>query len=297
MNTLSVTVNLAGFRVKLMPANPERFPRFSVFHAGLLTRGQEDFMLEIRESQNFTGSKNSGMPFRELWTSRIEPPGVFLNGMYPDNRTCKWDMNLDFNNNSGILTTYPPFHIQDPLQYPVDALLIYYLSLFRDALVLHASAVSFGPAGLAFTGSSGAGKSTIARFCQMAGASILHDDRIVLRLSDDKIMAYRMPVYPGNMPRSMELSTVYFINKSKSIYEIPQPKQSAFEKLACHMVQHPFHPTLIQRQIRNLEGIINNLQAFDLGVPFDPEIGCFLAERFKTEGVPGGSYADSINPE
>ena len=56
-----------------------------------------------------------------------------------------------------------------------------WLAIRRAGLVVHASAVSMNGAGLAFVGPSGAGKTTMARWCQArAGAVVLNDERIIL---------------------------------------------------------------------------------------------------------------------
>jgi len=280
-----------------VPEDGTRFPALSVQHAGLLSKGPEDFRLNVVQKHNTCQIHQRYRPDLLSWRSTVDLPMVCISGYYNQNRNFRWEMKLDLTKNTGTLADFSPLPDKDPLQYPVDALLIYYLSLFRDALILHASAVSFGERGLAFTGCSGAGKSTIARFCQLAGARILHDDRILLRLIEDRIIAYRMPVYPGSLPLSMPLNSIYFINKSVSTYEIPQPLQSSFEKLACHIVQHPFHPDIIHRQIRNLEAIVRKVQTFDLGFPFNPEIGFFLAERSKACSPIIGNNPDQGRPQ
>jgi hypothetical protein len=54
----------------------------------------------------------------------------------------------------------------------------------RGHLVLHASAVRVGKAIIAFTGSSGAGKTTTARALVEAGASPVSEDKLVLKLDE-----------------------------------------------------------------------------------------------------------------
>jgi hypothetical protein len=286
MNSSSVILNLAGFKIKLASDQGTGFPCLSVRHAGLVNGGPEDFELQILKSSHTPILPAQSKHWQVPWSVHFNPPQVDLQGTYPGFGKSSWEMHLNFEEESGTLITHTSGQRIDPLQYPVDALLIYYLSLFSEALVIHASAVSFGTTGLAFLGRSGAGKSTIARFCQLAGARILHDDRIVLRCADDMLMAHRMPVYPGSMPLSMELNMLFFITKSVITYEIPQPAQTAFEKLACHTVQHPFDAEIIRRQISNLEKIARKVPSFILGFPLDPEIGHYLSERSRAGDRP-----------
>lgn len=52
-------------------------------------------------------------------------------------------------------------------------------------LVLHASAVAMGTAGLLITGASGSGKSTLALQLMALGASLVADDRVEVRSGPD----------------------------------------------------------------------------------------------------------------
>ncbi len=60
-------------------------------------------------------------------------------------------------------------------------------------LVLHAAGVLSSQQGLIFTGPSGAGKSTLAQRFADQGASVLSDERIILRIDGERIVAYGTP--------------------------------------------------------------------------------------------------------
>lgn len=69
-----------------------------------------------------------------------------------------------------------------PLPYLLQAVIPKILSL-RGHLVIHASAVELGDSAVAFTGLSGAGKTTTARSLARHGGRILCEDKLFLRVS------------------------------------------------------------------------------------------------------------------
>ncbi|MCD4768621.1 MAG: hypothetical protein K8R35_00440, partial [Bacteroidales bacterium] len=77
----------------------------------------------------------------------------------------------------------------DPMRYPLDGLIIYYITALNGDIFIHGSGVEYNGKGSVFTGASGRGKSTIAKIYREAGARIIHDDRLVIRKIND---VYRM---------------------------------------------------------------------------------------------------------
>ncbi len=69
----------------------------------------------------------------------------------------------------------------DPLEYPLDGLILYYLTVINGDIMIHASGVNNAGHGYIFSGVSGKGKSTMARIWENSGARVIHDDRLILR--------------------------------------------------------------------------------------------------------------------
>jgi len=69
-----------------------------------------------------------------------------------------------------------------PLAYPLDELIFLHRIVRDGGLMLHACGILRGGHALLFSGPSGAGKTTLSRLMSRhAGASVLSDDRVVLR--------------------------------------------------------------------------------------------------------------------
>lgn len=68
-----------------------------------------------------------------------------------------------------------------PLYYPHDRIVIMGRLAGAGAGLLHAAAVEDAGRGLVFAGRSGSGKTTLARLWRRAGATLLNDERVILR--------------------------------------------------------------------------------------------------------------------
>ena len=82
-----------------------------------------------------------------------------------------------------------------PLEYPLDELLMIHRLACGEGAEIHACGlVTADGQGRLFVGHSGAGKSTTSRlWLEQAGAKVLSDDRIVLRLRHGKPLMYGTP--------------------------------------------------------------------------------------------------------
>jgi hypothetical protein len=85
--------------------------------------------------------------------------------------------------------------VADPLEYPLDELLITHRLTLENGIELHGCGI-VGPNGASnlFIGHSGAGKSTTSRlWAARDGVEILSDDRIILRELERQVFMYGTP--------------------------------------------------------------------------------------------------------
>jgi len=83
----------------------------------------------------------------------------------------------------------------DPLPWPLDGLLLYFLFSRAGDIMIHGSGVVAGGRGWLFSGRSGRGKTTLARIFDGAGDRVIHDDRLVLRREGTGWVMHNTPVY------------------------------------------------------------------------------------------------------
>jgi hypothetical protein len=99
---------------------------------------------------------------------------------------------------SGQVFLHRPFfgrrRMVNPLQYPLDELLIVHMLSRGKGVEVHACGLVEAGNGYLFAGHSGAGKTTMARLWEREpGITVLSDDRIVLRQIDGRFWMYGTP--------------------------------------------------------------------------------------------------------
>jgi hypothetical protein len=102
-----------------------------------------------------------------------------------------------------------------PLEYPLDELLMINLLGKGRGVEVHACGViDRDGSAYVFAGQSEAGKSTISRLWRDEGATVLSDDRLVLRLRDGQVWVYGTP-WHGDAefacPASAPLTRLFFL--------------------------------------------------------------------------------------
>ena len=131
-----------------------------------------------------------------------------------------------------------------PLEYPLDELIFTNLLSRRNGVELHGCGVIDHDEGLLFLGFSGAGKSTLARLWRRhPDATILSDDRIILRVRDGRVMMHGTPwhgdealVAKGPVP----LSRLFFLHQGPECAMRPCAGSEAVASMFARCFA-PFH--------------------------------------------------------
>lgn len=135
----------------------------------------------------------------------------------------------------------------DPMCYPMDGLILYYLTALKGDIFIHGSGVSHKGKGYLFTGRSGKGKTTLAGIFNDQGSLVVHDDRLILRQYDNGVFMYNTPVYENEEYRKAELSSVYIIEHGSSNKSQSQPPSDAVTSIMANCIQHHWDTGLIGR--------------------------------------------------
>ena len=108
--------------------------------------------------------------------------------------------------------------LSDPLGYPLNQILMIMLLSLGKGVLLHACGVDDEGYGYLFAGNSTHGKSTIAKLWSESGATILNDDRIIIREKDGEFWMYGTP-WHGDFrevsPKGMPIRKVFFLKHGK----------------------------------------------------------------------------------
>jgi hypothetical protein len=132
----------------------------------------------------------------------------------------------------------------DPLEYPLDELLVISLLGQGRGVEIHGCGVVEGSTGYLFVGQSGAGKTTMARLWQAErDAVILSDDRVVLRGEADGLWMYGTPWHgeaPLASPERARVAAIFFLQQHERHEIAPVTRVDGVARLFAASFP-PFH--------------------------------------------------------
>ena len=176
--------------------------------------------------------------------------------------------------------TVPRDAVLAPLDFPLDELLMINLLARGRGVEVHACGViDQDGAGYLFPGQSGAGKSTIARLWRDQHATVLSDDRLILRLRDGRVWMYGTPWHGEDefaAPASAPLSFIFFLAQGMPHQSRKMSGASAAARLfACSFP--PFYDAAgLDFTLALLGDIMERVPASELTFVPDPTVVSFV---------------------
>jgi hypothetical protein len=193
----------------------------------------------------------SGKPFWRVWrdeeTTIVEifpSDGSTEKVLVMKDRSNRWEIYM--NNQESRL---------DPLIYPLDGLILYYLTLQKGAIMVHASAVNYNGRGWLFSGRSGNGKTTIARLFDSQGIDVIHDDRVILVKKEGRWFIHNTPVYQNEVPRSAPLDHIWLIEHGKSNVSVPVEGALATAMILSNCIQQTWEGEATETLLTAIEDV------------------------------------------
>jgi hypothetical protein len=177
----------------------------------------------------------------------------------------------------------------DPLLAPLDELLYSALLARGNGAEMHACGVIDAAGhGRLFVGKSGAGKTTMAKLWQgVGGASILSDDRIILRRQDGTMWMYGTPWHGvGGMacPARAPLSAIYFLEKARTNALAPRAAAGAAADLTACSFPPFYSREAMGRALDFIAQVVASVPCYTLGVVPDHRIVEFLQAHVPSSG-------------
>lgn len=218
---------------------------------------------------------NHNTEFWSVWNHQSE---LYIKCTFPlkpsDNKgvlkfsliTREWDLWIE-NTDEGI----------DPFEYPVDGLILYYLTVVYGDIMIHASGVNNAGYGYMFSGISGKGKTTMAKLWEDSGAKVIHDDRLILRTSGNSYKMYNTPVYANEKPRESALNKIFLIEHGLKNNMTPVKGAEAVSLVIANCIQHNWNSDIIARLLGSVSTMCSTIPIVRLS--FRPDrniIDCIL---------------------
>jgi len=135
----------------------------------------------------------------------------------------------------------------DPFEYPLDGLILYYLTAIKGDIMIHASGVNHDGLGYLFSGVSGKGKTTMAKLWDNEGAQVIHDDRLILRETENGYKMHNTPVYKNDEPKESPLDMIFLIDHGKENELSPIGGAVTVSMVMANCIQHAWDTEIISR--------------------------------------------------
>jgi len=140
----------------------------------------------------------------------------------------------------------------DPFEYPLDGLILYYLTVINGDIMIHASGINYGGHGYIFSGVSGKGKSTMSNLWENSGARVIHDDRLILRNTGGGYRMFNTPVYNNDEPRESVLDKIFLIEHGLENMIVPLKGAKAVTHIMANCIQHNWGSDIIARLLGSI---------------------------------------------
>ena len=169
----------------------------------------------------------------------------------------------------------------DPLEYPLDELIVINLLASRPGLEIHGcGVVDADGAGYLFVGQSGAGKSTIARlWLNEAGAIVLSDDRVIVRRHDGAFWMHGTPWHgeaPLASPAKARLSGVFLLRQDVTHDFREISRASAAARLFAASFPSFYDASALTRSLEFLDTLTTAVRCGELGFAPAPSLLDFV---------------------
>ena len=158
------------------------------------------------------------------------------------------------------------------LNYPYDQAILMNRMAWFGAGVLHASGIDDGGRGLVFAGRSGAGKTTIARLWREAGATLLNDDRVIVRSRRHRAILASSP-WRGEERQlaaaTIPLRAIFHLRQAGRNRLTPIRGAESLARLLANAAAPFYLPESMQRLLENWTAVAESVPSFEL--EFRPE--------------------------
>jgi hypothetical protein len=191
--------------------------------------------IRVKKSNNF-------------WSVLKHHNDLFIKTVFPlSSKKKKGILKFSFNERNWNLWLDGTAGEADPMEYPLDGLILYYLSAIHGDIMIHASGVNNAGHGFLFSGVSGKGKTTLAKLWDQSGARVIHDDRLILRKTGTGYLMYNTPVYKNDVPLKSQLNKIFLIEHGMKNELIPVRGAESVSKVMANCIQHNWDPGIIAR--------------------------------------------------
>lgn len=239
------------------------------------------------------GPRQSGEPFWEVSADKeaiyvkvsLKEPERYPLLIIPRGRMF-WQL---FTDEAGIET--------NPLPYPLDGLILYFLTSLKGDIMIHGSGIFCDGKGWVFTGKSGSGKTTMAKIFDSSGDRVVHDDRLILVKEDAGWRMHSTPVYRNDEPRSAQVDHLWIISHGKSNISTPLSGAEAAGLIMANCIQQNWDGEASARLMASVSDLASSIKVSRLAFLPDSRVRDYLMARENVSAETTAAAASSLLAE
>lgn len=160
----------------------------------------------------------------------------------------------------------------DPFEYPLDGLILYYLTVINKDIMIHASGIENAGRGYIFSGISGKGKTTISRLWNDHGAKVIHDDRLIIRRSGDQYIMHNTPIYDNDEPLKAHLDRIFIIEHGYENKITSVSGAAAVSLVMSNCIQHNWGIEIIAGLLATVSDMCKTVEVCKLSFRPDKDV-------------------------
>ena len=147
----------------------------------------------------------------------------------------------------------------DPMEYPLDGLILYYITAIQGSIMIHGSGINNADKGYIFSGISGKGKTTMAKLWDKSGSKVIHDDRLIIRQTGNGYRMYNTPVYKNDVPSESPLDRLFLIEHGKENRIIPVSGAESISLVMSNCIQHNWNRDIIEKLLGSVSALCSEI--------------------------------------
>ena len=185
----------------------------------------------------------------------------------------------------------------NPLPYPLDGLILYFLTSLKGDIMIHGSGVICDGKGWIFTGKSGSGKTTMAGIFDNGGDRVIHDDRLILVREGAGWRMHSTPVYRNDDPRSAEVDHLWILSHGKSNISAPLSGAEAAGLILANCIQQNWDGEASARLMASVADLAATVKVSRLAFLPDSRVRDYLMARENAPAAAATAVASSMLTE
>ncbi len=166
----------------------------------------------------------------------------------------------------------------DPFFHPLGVLILTEVMSESSGFLIHASGVNDLGKGYLFSAVSGTGKSTMANLWARKGATIINDDRLIVRFSaEGEFSIYNTPMpYYQDAGKCAPLKACFLLKQSSENYMTRLSEVHSVLGLMGNCIQHLYDQSRIENHMMLIQGLVHACDVFEVGFKPDTDIVDFI---------------------